>query len=98
MTTTRKHPREMNDGDIAELVAELDDAVENGDVRVVGETALRELRSAAAFRRSADDRVEAAVRAARRAGASWGVIGAQLGVTRQGARQKYELLVSVVKD
>ena len=37
--------------------------------------------------------IEAAALAAHRAGLSWGVIGAQLGMTRQGARQRFERLV-----
>ncbi len=35
----------------------------------------------------------AAVVAAKGSGLSWGAIGAQLGVTRQGARQRYERLI-----
>jgi len=35
----------------------------------------------------------AAALAAKRAGLSWGVIGAQLGMTRQGARQRLERLI-----
>ena len=38
--------------------------------------------------------IEAAALAAHRAGLSWGAIGAQLGMTRQGARQRFERLVS----
>ena len=39
-----------------------------------------------------DSSVVAAL-AAHRAGLSWGAIGAQLGMTRQGARQRFERLV-----
>lgn len=53
---------------------------------------LAELRAAAAARRAADSRIEAAALQAHRDGASWGVIGAQLGMTRQGARQRFEPL------
>jgi hypothetical protein len=53
---------------------------------------LAELRAAAAARREADSRIEAAALQAHRDGASWGVIGAQLGMTRQGARQRFEPL------
>ena len=54
----------------------------------------RELRAAAAGRRAAEERLEAAVVSAKDAGLSWGTIGAQLGVTRQGARQRFERLVA----
>jgi hypothetical protein len=92
MTTTKKHPKDMTVTDVELLVARLDEAVERGDARVVSGTVLQELRAAAAARRAAEDRVEAAVTIARSAGLSWGVIGAQLGVTRQGARQRFEHL------
>jgi len=54
---------------------------------------LAELRAAASARREAEVRIEAAALTAHRAGLSWGVIGAQLGMTRQGARQRFERLV-----
>lgn len=92
MTTTKKHPKDMTEADVELLVARLDEAVERGDARVVPGAVLQELRAAAASRRAAEDRVEAVVTAARSAGLSWGVIGAQLGVTRQGARQRFERL------
>ncbi len=92
-STTRKHPRDLSDAEVEGIVAEVDAAVERGDVQVVDAAVLRELRAAAALRRDAEQRVEAAVLSARHAGASWGVIGAQLGVTRQGARQRFERLV-----
>ena len=60
---------------------------------VVDASTLRELRAAAAARREAEGRIEAAALAAHRAGLSWGAIGAQLGMTRQGARQRFERLV-----
>ena len=50
--------------------------------------------AAFAARREADARIEAAALAAHRAGLSWGAIGAQLGMTRQGARQRFERLVT----
>ena len=59
---------------------------------VIDNVTLAELRAAAAARREAEGRIEAAALAARRAGVSWGVIGAQLGMTRQGARQRFEHL------
>ncbi len=93
MATTTKHPRNLTDGDVAVLVARLDEAVERSNARMVAGDVLNELRAAAAARRSAEDRLETAVRAGRAAGLSWGVIGAQLGVTRQGARQRFERLV-----
>ena len=54
---------------------------------------LAELRAAAAARPEADGRIEAAALTAHNGGLSWGVIGAQLGMTRQGARQRFERLV-----
>jgi hypothetical protein len=39
--------------------------------------------------RSLDDRLTAAVRLARSAGASWSTIGHELGMTKQGAQQRY---------
>ena len=62
------------------------------EVITVGPEVLIELRAAAAARRDAEGRAEGAVIVARRAGLSWGVIGAQLGITRQGARQRYGAL------
>jgi hypothetical protein len=80
----------MNDADVAAMVAQLDGAVERGEADVVSGDVLRELRAAAEARRSAEDRVEVAVMGARNVGLSWGVIGSQLGITRQGARQRFE--------
>ncbi len=90
MTTTKKHPKSMSEADVSAMVAQLDEAVERGEVLVVPSAVLRELRAAAAARRAAEDRVEAAVINARNLGLSWGVVGAQLGITRQGARQRFE--------
>ena len=78
--------------DLAAIVAAFDDTPD--DKYSVTDTAtLAELRAAAAARREAEGRIEAAALAAHRAGLSWGVIGAQLGMTRQGARQRFERLV-----
>jgi len=93
MATTKKHPRDLSDADVEALVADFDEAVEDGRVQPVDGAVLRELRAAAAARRAAEERVEAAVIAAKQAGLSWGVIGAQLGVTRQGARQRFDRYV-----
>lgn len=93
MATTKKHPRDLSDADVEALVADFDEAVEDGRVQPVDRAVLRELRAAAAARRAAEERVEAAVIAAKQAGLSWGVIGAQLGVTRQGARQRFDRYV-----
>ena len=54
----------------------------------------RELSDAEADAIVADSRIEAAALQAHRDGASWGVIGAQLGMTRQGARQRFERLTT----
>ena len=93
MATTKKHPRDLTEADVDAIVAGFDRAVEQGRVRPVSGAVLRELRAAAAERRAAEDRLEAAVVAAKQAGLSWGVIGSQLGVTRQGARQRFDRLV-----
>lgn len=84
-----KHPKDLSETEAASIVDAFDHAA--GDLYVVmGTDELAELRDAAAARREADSRIEAAALAAHRAGASWGVIGAQLGMTRQGARQRFE--------
>ena len=93
MATTKKHPRDLTDADVDAIVAAFDEAVDQGRLRPVDGVMFRELRAAAAGRRAADERLEAAVVAAKAAGLSWGTIGAQLGVTRQGARQRYERLI-----
>ena len=88
---TKKHPREFTDAEAAVIVAAFEDTPD--DKYSVTDTAtLAELRAAAAARREAEGRIEAAALAAHRAGLSWGVIGAQLGMTRQGARQRFEHL------
>jgi hypothetical protein len=74
------------------VVADLD-ATADDEYSVTNATTLAELRASAAARREAEGRIEAAALAAHRAGLSWGVIGAQLGMTRQGARQRFERLV-----
>jgi hypothetical protein len=93
LATTKKHPRDLSDEDVASLVADLDAAVKRGEVSVVGKRALAAVRAAASRRREAEERVEAAVLTAREEGLSWGLIGAQLGITRQGARQRFESLL-----
>ena len=69
------------------------DSHSDDEYSVTDAATLRELRAAAAERREAEGRIEAAALAAHRAGLSWGTIGAQLGMTRQGARQRFERLV-----
>lgn len=90
MKTTR-HPAELTDDDAAAIVEAFDDVPADRYV-VTGEDALTELRAAAAAHRDAESRIEAAALRAHRSGASWGVIGSQLGMTRQGARQRFERL------
>ena len=90
---TKKHPRDLTDEESAALVADFDAAFDDGRTTVVYSMTLSELRSAAAARREAESRIEAAVLGAHREGASWGIIGAQLGMTRQRARQRFERLV-----
>ncbi len=92
MKTTR-HPRTMTSQETDAIITAFDDVP--GDELVVTDPAvLAELRAAAEAQRDAQGRVETAVLAARRAGLSWGVIGAQIGITRQGARQRFERLVA----
>ncbi len=91
--TTEKHPRDLNADEAHALVAAFDDHTDD-ECSVTDAATLRELRAAAAARREADARIEAAALAAHRAGLSWGAIGAQLGMTRQGARQRFERLVN----
>lgn len=86
---TTKHPKDLSETGAASIVDAFDHAAGDHYV-VIGADALAVLRDAAAARRDADSRIEAAVLDAHRAGASWGVIGAQLGMTRQGARQRFE--------
>ena len=90
MMRTTKHPRELTDAEAEALVEEFD---AGSDYVVTGADALVELRVAAAARKAAESRIEAAAVRARREGASWGVIGIQLGMTRQGARQRFQPLL-----
>ncbi len=90
---TSKHPKNLNEDEAAAIVKAFDDAPDDGYVVVEGD-ALAELRAAAAERQDAVDRINSAAMRARSEGASWGVIGAQLGMTRQGARQRFERLTS----
>ena len=90
--TTKKHPRDLSALDVESIVSAFDGR-DDTEYEVVDAAALRELRSAAVARREADTRIESAAVAAHLAGVSWGAIGAQLGMTRQGARQRFERLV-----
>lgn len=90
---THKHPRDLTDTEAAAAIDEFANAP-NDTYTVTDAATLAELRAATAARREAEGRIEAAVLAARRAGLSWGVIGAQLGMTRQGARQRFERLTN----
>lgn len=90
---TSKHPKNLTEDEAVAIVEAFDDAPEDG--YVVGDgSALAELRAAAAARQEAVDRINSAAMRARSEGASWGVIGAQLGMTRQGARQRFERLAN----
>lgn len=91
--TNNKHPRDLTSQEAEALVAAFDDHSDD-EYSVADAATLRELRAAAAARREAEARIEAAALAAHRAGLSWGAIGAQLGMTRQGARQRFERLVN----
>jgi hypothetical protein len=90
--TGKKHPRDLTADETEALVAAFDDHGEE-EYSVTDAATLQELRAAAAARRAADSRIEAAALAAHRAGMTWGVIGSQLGMTRHGARQRFERLV-----
>jgi hypothetical protein len=89
---TSKHPKDLSEDQADAIVEEFDDTPDD-QYRVTEPPLLIELRAAAAARRAAEGRLEAAVIAARHAGLSWGVIGAQLGMTRQGARQRFDHLL-----
>ena len=89
---TNKHPRDLSDADVKAVVSAFDDNADE-TYSVTDSATLAELRAAASARREAEGRIEAAALAAHRAGLSWGVIGAQLGMTRQGARQRFERLI-----
>jgi uncharacterized membrane protein len=89
----KKHPKEPTEADTAAIVREFD-THEDDQYSVTDAKTLAELRAAAAARREAEGRIEAAAIEAHLAGLSWGVIGAQLGMTRQGARQRFERLVN----
>jgi hypothetical protein len=90
--TTKKHPRELTAAETEAMIAAFDSHSDD-EYSVTDAATLSELRAAAAERREAECRIEAAALAAHRAGLSWGTIGAQLGMTRQGARQRFERLV-----
>lgn len=90
--TSKKHPRDLTDTEAEAMVAAFDSHSDD-EYSVTDAATLSELRAAAAERRDAEGRIEAAALAAHRAGLSWGTIGAQLGMTRQGARQRFERLV-----
>ena len=90
---TKKHPKELTDAEAEALVAAFDDHPDE-DYMVVAGDVLAELRAAAAARRDAESRIESAALSAHHAGLSWGAIGQQLGMTRQGARQRFERLAS----
>jgi hypothetical protein len=83
----KNNETEWNDAHAEAIIDEFD---AGSDYVVTGTDALAELRAAAAARREADSRVEAAALRAHRDGVSWGVIGALLGTTRRGARQRFE--------
>lgn len=91
---TKKNPKDLTEAEAAAIVAAFDDTSEV-EYSVTDAATLAELRAAAAARREAEGRIEAAAVAAHRSGLSWGVIGAQLGMTRQGARQRFERLVDL---
>lgn len=90
---TTKHPTELTEAEAAAIVEAFDDASSDRYV-VTGGDVLTELRAADAARREAETRIEAAALRAHREGASWGVIGTQLGMTRQGARERFERLTN----
>lgn len=70
------------------------DAVEPNPDDAIDATVLRELRALVQARSALDTQIIAAVTSAREAGLSWGFVARALGVTRQAARQKYDLLIT----
>lgn len=93
MAARTKHPKELTDAEVDALVARADAAVDSGSADLIAGDVVIELQRAAEERQAAEVRVEDAVRAGRAAGLSWGVIGAQLGISRQGARQRFERIL-----
>ena len=89
---TKKHLRDLSDADVEAMVSAFDGNVAEA-YSVTDSATLAELRAAASARREAEGRIEAAALVAHRAGLSCGVVGAELGMTRQGARQRFERLV-----
>ena len=92
---TTKYPRELSDAEAQAIVDESDAA---DDYVVIGSDALADLRAAASARREADGRIEAAALRAHRDCASWGVIGAQLDMTRQGQHPPERRLNNQVRE
>ena len=87
----KKHPRDVNE---AEAVVAAFDGAPDDKCSMTHAATLAELRAAAVARREAEGRIETAALAAHRVGLSWGVIGAQLDMTRQGARQRFARLTT----
>ena len=82
------NPTARSDADAEAII----DAFDSGSDHLVTHTdVLTDLRAAASLH-LAEHRIEASALRAHRAGASGGVIGAQLGMTRQDARQRFERL------
>jgi hypothetical protein len=93
MATMKKYPRDLSEFEVDPMVESFDRAVDDGRVRPVDGEVSSKLKAAAVARSAGEERVEPAVLAAKQAGLSWGIVGAQLGVNRQGARRRYERLV-----
>jgi hypothetical protein len=72
--TTKKHPRELTAAETEAMIAAFDSHSDD-EYSVTDAAMLSELRAAAAERREAEGRIEAAALAAHRAGLSWGTIG-----------------------
>jgi len=80
------------DHDAPEQAAELASHFETAEpnpVRADAQAALADLQRAVVERNRAETRIRAAVLEARRSGASWALIAAALGTSRQAAHQRY---------
>ena len=73
----------------AELLARIDADTDEPTGPAIDAAPLRDLARAVAVRDDAERAIGAAVDAARDQGLSWATIGAVLGISRQGALQRY---------
>ena len=92
-TMATRPPKALSWREIDELAAEFS-ADSHGRFTTEDRRVLQNLRTAAEACREAERSLEAAVVAAHENGMSWGLIGKQIGITRQGTRQRFMRLVA----